>query len=325
MILVTGATGFLGPELVVQLLETELLIKCIKRENAKIPQKLIPYQDKIEWLIADILDYSDLDDAFEGVTKVYHSAALVSFEPSLKKKMLQVNAEGTANIVNLCLEHSVEKLLHVSSIAALGKGKNNELVDEKLFWEGFETHDGYAVSKYRAEMEVWRGINEGLNAIIVNPSVIIGEDAGTTGSGAVFETVRNGLKYYTQGGTGFVDVEDVAKTMILLMKSEVTAERFIISNQNYTYKDLFAAIAKAFDLPTPQKEAKPWMLSLAWKANAIKNMFSGAKGGLTKATAISASNLNQFDNSKIKKQLVGFEFKPIGESITKIANSLKIS
>ena len=325
MILVTGATGFLGAELVAQLLETESVVRCIKRENAKVPQKLIPYQDKIEWVIADILDFSDLNDAFGGVTEVYHCAALISFEATLKKKMLAVNAEGTANVVNLCLAHSVKKLVHVSSIAALGSGKNNELIDEKLFWEGFEAHDAYAVSKYRAEMEVWRGINEGLNAVIVNPSVIIGEDAGIKGSGAIFKTVKDGLKYYTLGGTGFVDVKDVAKIMILLMNSDVSAERFIINNQNYTYKNLFADIAKAFGLPEPQKEAKPWMLSLAWKANAIKNLLTGSKGGLTKATAKSASNFNHFNNSKIKKQLIGFEFKPIGESITKITNSLKIS
>ena len=325
MILVTGATGFLGAELVAQLLETESIVRCIKRENAKVSQKLIPYQDKIEWLIADILDFSDLNDAFEGVTEVYHCAALISFEATLKKEMLAVNAEGTANVVNLCLAHSVKKLVHVSSIAALGTSKNNELIDEKLFWEGFEAHDAYAVSKYRGEMEVWRGINEGLNAVIVNPSVIIGEDAGITGSGAIFKTVKDGLKYYTQGGTGFVDVKDVAKIMILLMNSDVSAERFIISNQNYAYKKLFADIAKAFGLPEPQKEAKPWMLSLAWKANAIKNLLTGSKGGLTKATAKSASNFNHFNNSKIKKRLAGFEFKPIGESITKIANSLKIS
>lgn len=325
MILVTGATGFLGAELVMQLLETEAKIKCIKRERAIIPQKLIPYQDKIDWIIADILDFSDLDKAFESITKVYHCAALVSFEQSLKKKMLAVNAEGTANVVNLCLEHSVKKLIYVSSIAALGNSKNGGLIDEKSYWEGFESHNAYAVSKYRAEMEVWRGINEGLKAVIVNPSVIIGEATGTTGSGAIFEMVRKGLKYYTQGGTGFVDVEDVAKTMILLMDNEVAAERFIISNQNFSYQDFFSEIAQALDLPAPKQEAKPWMLSLAWRANAIKNFFSGSKGGLTKATAKSASNFNQFDNSKIKKQLEGFEFKPIKQSITKITNSLKIS
>ena len=325
MILVTGATGFLGAELVAQLLEIESVVRCIKREKAIIPQKLILYQDKIEWVTADILDFSDLNDAFEGVTQVYHCAALISFETTLKKKILAINAEGTSNVVNLSLAHSVKKLVHVSSIAALGNGKNNELIDEKSFWEGFEAHNAYAVSKYRAEMEVWRGINEGLNAVIVNPSVIIGEDAGIAGSGAIFKTVKDGLKYYTLGGTGFVDVKDVAKIMILLMQSDISAERFIISNQNYSYKNLFSDIAIAFDLPEPQKEARPWMLSLAWKANAIKNLLTGSKGGLTKATAKSASNFNHFDNSKIKKHLASFEFKPIGESITKIVNSLKIS
>ncbi|TKC00568.1 NAD-dependent epimerase/dehydratase family protein [Pedobacter cryophilus] len=324
MILVTGATGFLGAELVVQLLQKETQIKCIKRANSAIPQKLIPFNDKIEWLIADILDYSDLDDAFEGISKVYHCAALVSFDPSLKQKMLAINAEGTANIVNLCLSHSVKKLVHVSSIAALGEAKEGELIDEKIFWEGFESHDAYSVSKYRAEMEVWRGINEGLNAVIVNPSIIIGEDAGTAGSGALFETVKSGIKYYTRGAGGFVDVKDVAKAMILLMESEVSNERFIINAENYSYKNLFTEIAQAFHLPVPTKEAKPWMLALVWRANAIKNAITNAKGGLTKSTSKSASTIREFNNAKIKKQL-NLEFIPISQSITKIVNSLKIS
>ena len=324
MILVTGATGFLGAELVVQLLQKEHKIKCIKRASSVIPQKLIPFNDKIEWLIADVLDYSDLDDAFEGVSKVFHCAALISFDPSLKQKMLSVNAEGTANVVNLCLSHSVKKLVHVSSIAALGEAKEGELVDEKIFWEGFESHDAYSVSKYRAEMEVWRGINEGLSAVIVNPSIIIGEDAGLAGSGALFEIVKGGMKYYTRGGSGFVDVKDVAKAMILLMDCAACNERFIINAENYSYKNLFAEIAQAFHLPVPTKEAKPWMLALAWRANAIKNAILNTKGGLTKYTSKSASTFHQFNNAKIKKQL-NLDFIPISQSITKIANSLKIT
>lgn len=324
MILVTGATGFLGAELVIQLLQKEDRIKCIRRDNSTIPQKLIPFNDKIEWLIADILDYSDLDAAFEGVSEVFHCAALVSFESSFKQKMLAVNSEGTANLVNLCLSHSVKKLVHVSSIAALGNAKEGELIDEKNFWEGFESHDAYSVSKYRAEMEVWRGINEGLNAVIVNPSIILGEDLGAAGSGALFETVKGGIKYYTCGASGFVNVKDVAKAMILLMESEVCNERFIINAENYSYKNLFTEIAQAFHIPAPTKEAKPWMLALAWRANAIKNAINSSKGGLTKSTSKSASTIREFSNAKIKEQL-NLEFIPISESITKIVNSLKIS
>ncbi|MEO5909831.1 MAG: NAD-dependent epimerase/dehydratase family protein [Pelobium sp.] len=322
MILVTGATGFLGAELVTQLLQQEAKIRCVKRASSKIPEKLISYRQQIDWFDADVLDLSDLSDAFEGITAVYHCAALISFEPSLKKKMIEVNANGTANVVNLCIQNEVKKLIHVSSIATLGNAKDDELVDEKMFWEGFETHEGYSVSKYRAEMEVWRGMNEGLNAVIINPSVIIGEDAGKEGSGAIFEKIRTGFKYYTQGGTGFVDVKDVAKCMILLMQSDSNNERFIINSENYSYQDLFKTTAKAFQIAEPNKEAKLWMLSLVWRLTAIKNLFTGSKGGLTKATAKSASSMTKFSNEKIKKHL-NMEFIPVAESITKIANSLK--
>jgi len=322
MILITGATGFLGAELVIQLLQKETSLRCIKRAKATIPQKLIAYQDKIDWVIADILDLSDLEDAMEGITQIYHCAALVSFDPAIKAKMLATNIVGTANIVDLCLDFGIQKLVHVSSIAALGEGKADELIDETHFWEGFETHDAYAVSKYRAEMEVWRGINEGLNAVIVNPSIIIGKDAGKTGSGALFESLKQGLKYYPIGACGFIDVEDVAKSMILLMQSDVSGERFIINAENYFYKDLLQKIANAFQIPIPEKALKPWKLSIAWRIIAIKNLFSKNKGGLTKATAKSASKITQFNNAKIKTQL-GFEFKPIAQSIIEIANRLK--
>jgi nucleoside-diphosphate-sugar epimerase len=273
MILVTGATGFLGAELVFSLLQTEEKVRCIKRENSVIPKKLTPLSHKIEWLNADVLDFSDLEDAFEGINQVYHCAALVSFDEGLKTKMLQVNAEGTANVVTLCIENGVEKLVYVSSIAALGSAKADGIIDETCFWEGFEIKDAYAVSKYRAEMEVWRGINEGLNAVIVNPSVIIGADAGKSGSGAIFESVKNGLNYYTRGATGFVDVEDVARCMILLMRNPVKQERFILSAENLSYQNLFEQTAKELGIEAPNKLAKPWMLNFAWRITALKNLF----------------------------------------------------
>lgn len=322
MILVTGATGFLGAELVFQLLKTEEKVRCTKRESSKIPNKLISLADKIEWVTADILDFSDLQDAFDGVAKVFHCVALVSFDESLKARMLEVNAEGTQNIVTLCVHHNIEKLVHVSSVAALGNARENGLVDEKCFWEGFEIKDGYSVSKYRGEMEVWRGIEEGLNAVIVNPSVIIGADAGTAGSGAIFESVKNGLAYYTRGGTGFVDAEDVAKCMILLMNNPIKQERFVISAENLSYQNLFEQTSKAFGLAKPQKLAKPWMLNLAWRLTVIKNYVLGKRGGINKTIAKTADKVSEYDNSKIKA-LFNYNFIPIAESITKIANSLK--
>jgi dihydroflavonol-4-reductase len=322
MILVTGGTGFLGAELAAQLLAEENKIRCIKRENSQIPDKLISFQNQIEWLNADILNFSDLEDTFEGITKVYHCAALVSFDPSLKKRLLEVNAEGTANVVNLCLGKNIEKLVHVSSIATLADAKGDELIDETFFWEGFEKHESYAVSKYRGEMEVWRGIHEGLNAVIVNPSLIIGEGAGTEGTGSLFETIRKGLNYYPIGGSGLVDVKDVAKAMILLMGSNINNERFILNAENILYKDLFEISAAAFGITAPQQAAKPWMMNFAWRANQLKNLFTRSKGGLNKTTAQGASKISRYSNQKIKNA-VGMEFIPAKESITKIANSLK--
>ncbi len=322
MILVTGATGFLGAELVFQLLKTEEKVRCIRRVNSVTPEKLIPFTHKIEWFTSDILDFSDLENAFEGITQVYHCAALVSFDESLKAKMLQVNAEGTSNVVNLCIQFGVEKLVYVSSIATLGNAKPNGFTDETCFWEGFEVKDAYAVSKYRAEMEIWRGINEGLNAVIVNPSVIIGADAGATGSGAIFENVKNGMGYYTRGATGFVDVQDVATCMILLMESPTVQERFIINAENKSYQSLFEQTAKEFGIAEPNKVAKPWMLSLAWRIITVKNYLLGKKGGINKTIAKTADKVSKYNNEKIKS-LLNYQFIPLKQSITKVVNGLK--
>lgn len=321
MILITGATGFLGAELVFQLLQTEEKVRCIKRRDSVVPKKLLPFSQKIEWLNADILDFSDLEDAFENIHKVFHCAALISFDENLKAKMLQVNAEGTSNVVNLCVQFGIEKLVYASSVAALGNAKPNGLIDETCFWEGFEIKDAYAVSKYRAEMEVWRSMHEGLNAVIVNPSVIIGTDAGTEGSGAIFENIKNGLSYYTRGATGFVDVEDVARCMILLMDNPVKQERFVLNSENISYQNLFEQTAKQFGIAEPKKLAKPWMLNLAWRLTALKNYLLGKKGGVNKAIANAADKVSRYDNQKVKT-LLNYQFIPIKQSITKIVNGL---
>ncbi|RKD20385.1 nucleoside-diphosphate sugar epimerase [Pelobium manganitolerans] len=322
MILVTGASGFLGAELVKQLLATESHVRCLKRKTSAIPKKLQAFSERIEWVEADILDFSDLEDAFDGVNQVYHCAALVSFDEKLKAQMLAVNAEGTANVVNLCLQFGVQKLVHVSSIAALGNGENGAAITEKSFWEGFEIKDAYAVSKYRAEMEVWRGMHEGLNAVIVNPSVIIGADAGTQGSGALFQTVKNGISFYTAGATGLVDVEDVARCMILLMHSSASRERYILNAENISYQKLFASIAKAYNLPAPSRLIKPWMLHLAWRFSAFAKLFLGKDLGLNKTVVKASQTQSLYDNSKIKAEL-NYRFIPLNESITKTANGIK--
>lgn len=319
MILVTGATGFLGSELIKQLTAQNLKVRALKRAHSKIPA-LLKDNKLIDWFIADINDAKDLEEAFENVTQVYHCAAFISFDPKEKSKLLKVNIEGTSNIANLCLDNNV-RLVHVSSIAALGDAKKGQQITEKDFWEYSANVHAYAISKYEGEMEVWRSIAEGLNAVIVNPAVIIGKNAGFEGSGAIFKLVKDGLKFYTDGATGIVDVEDVAKAMILLMNSEITSERFTLSADNLHYKDFFAEIAKGFGIKPPIKEAKPWMLGLAWRALKIASLFTGKSPSLTKDAAKSSFNLSYYDNEKIKKA-TGINFKPLKQSIKEVCQAL---
>lgn len=320
MILVTGATGFLGAELVKQLTDQNISVRAIRRSSSKIPA-LLENNKLVAWHIADINEPENLADAFEGITKVYHCAATVSFDPKDKAKLLKINIEGTANIVNLCLENNV-RLLHVSSIAALGYPKKDELISEKHFWDYDPKAHNYAISKYQGEMEVWRGIAEGLDAVIVNPAVIIGKNAGFNGSGAIFKLVKDGLKFYTDGATGIVDVEDVAKCMILLMESSINDERYTLSADNLHYKDFFAQIAKGFGIKAPSTEAKPWMLGIAWRAAKLASLFTGKPAALTKDAARSSFNLSYYTNQKITDTF-NFKFKPLNQSIAEVCDALK--
>ena len=192
MILVTGATGFLGAELIHQLTAQGTKLRAVKREHSIIPAT-IRDNALVEWVTADINDFSDLEDAFLGIEQVYHCAAMISFDPRDKAKLLKINIEGTSNVVNLCVAYNA-RLVHVSSVAALGNPKKGAtLITEADFWEYDARSHSYAISKYEAEMEVWRGIAEGLDAVIVNPSVIIGAGDGFEGSGAIFKLVKEGL------------------------------------------------------------------------------------------------------------------------------------
>jgi len=321
MILVTGATGFVGSVLALQLVQQNISIRCIKRSTSVVPGMLLPYAHLIDWREADILDNPALEDAFDGVTQVYHCAAWVSFKEADKDPMIHTNVTGTANVVNLCMENDA-RLLHVSSIAAIGQAKKGMLITEKNHIEETPVDNVYSISKLESEMEVWRGVAEGLDAVIVNPSVIIGALAGSEGSGKIFETIRGGIKYYSRGSCGLVDVEDVAKCSIALMNSDITAERYIITAENWTYKDMFETTARCFNVKPPTAEAKPWMLEVAWRGAAFIAAIIGKDPALDKIAARAGSVEQNYDNSKIKKT-IDIEFKPIAQTIQEICESLK--
>ncbi|MGY4383650.1 dihydroflavonol-4-reductase [Pedobacter sp. UYP24] len=320
MILITGATGFLGSELIHQLATSGVPIRALKRKESQIPE-LIKENKFIDWVEVDILDFAALEEAFEGIKSVYHCAAMVSFNPKDKSQLLKINIEGTSNIVNLCVDNNV-RLLHVSSVAALGIAGKGGLITEKDFWEYDAKAHSYAISKYEGEMEVWRGIAEGLDAVIVNPSVIIGARAGFKGSGAIFKLVKDGLSYYTQGATGIVDVHDVANSMIALMNSKISNERFTISAENYHYQQFFSEIAQGFNVKAPNKEAKPWMLGVAWRAAKFAALFTRKPAALTSDAARSSLNESLYCNEKIINT-IGIKFKPLKQSIQEVCNSLK--
>jgi dihydroflavonol-4-reductase len=321
MILVTGATGFLGSELAMQLAKQGNEIRCTKRADSKIPDILKSLQKQIDWVDADLMDIFALGDALKDIKQVYHCAAWVSLRQADKNAMIKANVTGTANLVNLCLQKHV-RLVHVSSIAAIGLAKPGDLVTENHHLDQAIETDGYAISKLESEMEVWRGIAEGLDAVIVNPSLIVGANAGTNGSGQLFETVRKGLKFYTAGSSGIVDVEDVAKCMIALMNSDIDSERYIISAENREFKQLIAEIADGFGIKQPSVFAKAWMMGIAWRGAALIASLTRKPPTIDKISAQTASMIRNYDNSKIKKA-IGIEFKPVSVSIKEVCQKLQ--
>jgi nucleoside-diphosphate-sugar epimerase len=311
MILVTGGAGLLGKELITQLL---LQGKKVRAVYNKTP---IPdfHSVNLQHQQCNILDVEGLEVAMKGIEQVYHCAAIVTFNPKKKQEMFKINIEGTANVVNAALEAGVKKMVHVSSVAALGRIRENEIINETMNWTEETSNSAYGQSKYLAELEVWRGIAEGLDAVIVNPTIILGVGNWNEGSTKIFQSAYNEFPWYAEGTTGFVDVKDVAKAMVLLMESNINAERFIISAENRSYKEVFNLMAKAFDKKQPNKKVTPLIAKMVWRVEAIKNFFTGKEPLVTKETSRTALAKVQFDNSKLKKWISQFNYQPLEETI----------
>ena len=317
-VLVTGGSGLVGNELIKQLLSGGEKVRAVYHSTP-----ITISHPCLEIVQCDILDVIALEEKMQSISHVYHCAAIVSYDLNDKQKLLKINIEGTANIVNACINSNVEKLVHVSSVAALGRIREDEMITEKMNWIEETSNSIYGKSKYFSELEVWRGIAEGLNAVIVNPSLILGGNNWENSSSAIFKKAYEEFKWYTEGVSGFVDVRDVARVMILLMDSDISSERFILNGENVSFHEVFSSIAKCFQKKPPYKKVTPFVAEIIWRLEKIKSVMTGAKPLLTKETVRTAQAKAYFDNSKILKSLPEFEFTNIKDTIQFTCKSLK--
>jgi dihydroflavonol-4-reductase len=319
MIFITGGTGLVGSHLITALVKQGKPVKALYRSS--IPQ--FEESEKINWVKGDILDILSLEDILQGVEYVYHCAAVVSFNPKKRELLSRTNIEGTANIVNASLTAGVKKMLFVSSVAALGRIRKDTTVNENMNWSKETSNSEYGRTKYLAEMEVWRGAAEGLNSVVVNPTIILGESNWTKGSTEIFRTIHREFPWYTEGVSGFVDVKDVVKAMVLLMESDINDQRFVLNAENVSYKNLFNQIATCFGKKPPYKKVTPLIASLVWRYEALKGKLTGIDPLLTKETANTAQAKVYFDNTKLKKLFADFEYTPVSETVSRICSYLK--
>ena len=312
MVLVTGATGLVGAHLALHLIENGEDVLAIYRNLESIQKTkdlFLLYQkgnlfEKIAWIQADIIDVPSLEIAFENVDYVYHCAALISFDPKDEDLLRKTNIEGTANIVNFCIAKAVKKLCFVSTIAALGDLKENEkVITEAAEWNPEKPHSDYAISKYGAEMEIWRGQQEGLKSVILNPGVIIGPGFWDQGSGLLFKKVAKGLLFYTKGVTGFIAVPDVVEIAIQLMKNEYSNDRFTLVAENLDFSDLLNSIADSLNVKRPSLHASPLLVNILYRIDWFISNILRLKRKLDRATATASYAENRYSNEKIKTTL----------------------
>ncbi len=323
MVLVTGGTGLVGSHLLFQLVLSGTKVRALYRTPKKLEKvkKVFSYYsensetmfNQIDWVQADILDIPALEIAFDTVEHVFHSAAFISFDPNDFDVLQKTNVEGTANIVNLCLAFKIKKLCHVSTIAAIGRSMPGHEASEENEWTGQQVNV-YARTKHAAEMEVWRGSQENLDVVIVNPGIIIGPGFWETGSGKFFKTANKEQGYYPPGGSGFVAVADVVKAMLSLMESDMVGERFILVSENLSFKEILSKIAIAINKKPPTKALSIWQLKIGRYLDFLANVFVGSERKITKNTLYSLQNRQVYNSDKVKK-IINLEFEAMEQSI----------
>ena len=334
MILVTGGTGLVGSHLLLDLAKSGIHVRAIYRTPGSLTavKNVFSYShsaettdelfNRIEWVRADITDIPSLQQAFVDIDEVYHCAAVVSFDPSRDTQLRKVNIEGTANIVNFCIKNEIKKLGFVSSIATFDLQPGEKEITESSFWNKELNHNMYAITKYGAEMEVWRASQEGIPVIIVNPGVIIGPGFWNNGSGRIFKKVASGLKYFFPKITGFVGVWDVVRSIRELMASPIKNEQFIVVSENTSFKKIFSLTAEALQKPAPSKKLKKWMIFTGWLWQEVAGIFSDKERQLGRRSSKSLYEHSYYSSEKLKAAL-SYKFEPIPEVILRTAKAYK--
>lgn len=328
MILVTGATGLLGTHVVAQLLASGHKVKAMyRRESGKAklhhllnfyyPDSASEYFNQLQWVKADILDLVDLEEAMKGCERVVHCAAMISFHRKDFNLLFEQNRTGTANVVNTALELGVKQLIHVSSVAAIGTDnpQNDPIRRESNSWNPTVRASGYSVSKFSAEKEVWRGIEEGLNAAIVNPSLIIGAGDWNESSLKLFTTIEKGLSFYTEGTNAFVDARDVAAIIERLIITNNSGERYIVAGTGISFKELITLVATELKVKAPTRLAGKRLLGIAWRGAWLWGKISGKRPDITKESARSARTKTVYSNEKLLNEFPDFQFTSLEASI----------
>lgn len=325
MILVTGGTGLLGSHLLYELTKRGQVVRAVARDLSKTGHveklfRLIPgtaegQYSLIRWVECDIEDITSLDLAMEGVDKVYHCAALVSFFKGDNERMMKVNAGGTANVVNACLKHGIKKLVHASSVAALGLPENGDIIDEKAVWKPSRRNSGYAISKYSAEREVWRGIEEGLSAAIVNPSVILGISCYNVAANKVFNNIQRLGLFYSRGLNSYVDVRDVVQAMILIMESDISAQRYLITSETLSFREFIATGNEILGRKKPSIPVSRFWFGLIWRLNYLYSYITRTKPLFTPEIVRPLSNQKKYSSDKFRKAFQ-HSFIPVKQSLT---------
>lgn len=313
MILVTGATGIVGSQIVRYLVDQNEQVRAIKRESSDVSW-LEDIDNQIDWIEADIMDLVSLENAFEGVTHVVHCAAIVSFDNSNDKLMHKVNVEGTKNVLELCEKFNIQKLIFISSVAALGRNQQDQVITEDAKWVQSPLNTEYAISKYKAELEVWRAQEEGLSTAILNPSIVIGPGNWSNSSLNLFKMVKNGTPIYPTGSVNCVDVRDIAEATHTLLKNKIEGERFILNASMISYKTFFDLVAKAMNKKPPRIKVTPGLATFAASLLRIVRFFTGMKTNITRESVM-LSQLNIMFSSEKAERMLGMKFRPVEESV----------